>query len=450
MGARNMLLQKKKLERYKWYWLARELTWSFQSLREGLDKHYTKNLCVTLRPAKPSQGSILLSYFNTFGSDHVPITKFFSQPHVPLPKIHNEWESLQMARTFLEMGYTVDVISWTNDRFIPQKHYEVFIDVRHNMERLAPLLPKDCVKIVHIDLCHMLYNNWAEAQRLLELQARRGVTLRPRRFEQPNLAIEHADCATILGNEFTMNTFRYAKKNLHCLPVTNAVLYSSPEEKNFEACRKHYLWLGSGGFVRKGLDLVLDAFSEMPEYNLTVCGPIQQERDFERTYYKELYETPNIRTVGWVDLTSPEFVEITNNCLGLIYPSCSEGQVGSAITCLHAGLLPIISYESGLDVHGFGMILKEGSIAEIRRAVCSVSSLPAEELKRLACKGWEFARANHTREKFSDEYRKVVERIIATHGSGKASTSVTEYGLPVEEDRPAVEVRALSRQSYRS
>ena len=124
------------------------------------------------------------------------------------------------------------------------------------------------------------------------------------------------------GNEFTLNTYSYANKPIYRVPISTTVLYSWPEEKDFEACRKRFLWLGSGGLVRKGLDLVLDAFAEMPEYDLTVCGPIQRERDFEKAYYKELYQTPNIHTVGWVDIASPEFIEITNNCIGLIYPSC--------------------------------------------------------------------------------------------------------------------------------
>ena len=34
--------------------------------------------------------------------------------------------------------------------------------------------------------------------------------------------------------------------------------------------------------VHKGLDLVLEAFAGMPEYHLTVCGPVAKEKDFER------------------------------------------------------------------------------------------------------------------------------------------------------------------------
>jgi glycosyltransferase involved in cell wall biosynthesis len=153
----------------------------------------------------------------------------------------------------------------------------------------------------------------------------------------------------------------------------------------------------------------------MPEYHLTVCGAIQKEADFENAYYRELYQTPNINAVGWVDLSSPEFIEIANNCLGLIYPSCAEGQCGGVVTCLHAGLIPIISYESGVDVHDFGLILKNSSIAEIKDSIRKISSFSAQELKLMARKAWEFARAQHTRDRFAEVYREVIEKLIASH-----------------------------------
>ena len=130
----------------------------------------------------------------------------------------------------------------------------------------------------------------------------------------PNLAIERADCATILGNEFTISTFRYANKPIYRLPISAPVIYPWPEGKDFEACRRRFLWFGSNGFVHKGLDLVLEAFAAMPEYHLTVCGPIKEEmeKDFEKTFYRELYQTSNIRTEGWVDVVSPEFMRIAN------------------------------------------------------------------------------------------------------------------------------------------
>ena len=126
------------------------------------------------------------------------------------------------------------------------------------------------------------------------------------------MAIEHADCAAVLGNEFTISTYTYANKPIYRVPISAPFLYPWPEGKDFEACRRHFLWFGSHGFVHKGLDLVLDAFAEMPDYHLTVCGPIREEieKDFEKAFYKELYQTSNIRTLGWVDIGRPEFTKL--------------------------------------------------------------------------------------------------------------------------------------------
>ena len=59
--------------------------------------------------------------------------------------------------------------------------------------------------------------------------------------------------------------------------------------------------------VHKGLDLVLEAFAATPELQLTVCGPVDRERNFNDFYRRELYRTPNIRTVGWIDVAGREF-----------------------------------------------------------------------------------------------------------------------------------------------
>jgi glycosyltransferase involved in cell wall biosynthesis len=172
------------------------------------------------------------------------------------------------------------------------------------------------------------------------------------------------------------------------------------------------LWFGSDGLVHKGLDLTLEAFAEMPEYRLLVCGPIEKERDFVQTYYSELYKTPNIHVIGWVDVTGQEFMKIIETCAGLVYPSCSEGQSGSVINCLHAGLIPIISYESGVDVDDFGLILRESSVDEIKNAVRTIAGLSSERLGSMALKAWDFARKKHTRDAFKEVFRQTFSTIL--------------------------------------
>ena len=82
-----------------------------------------------------------------------------------------------MAQTFLDMGYCVDVISYRNEHFVPEKSYDVFVAARTNFERLAKLLNEDCIKIVHQDTAHWVSNNQAAYARLLELKRRRGFVL---------------------------------------------------------------------------------------------------------------------------------------------------------------------------------------------------------------------------------------------------------------------------------
>jgi glycosyltransferase involved in cell wall biosynthesis len=380
---------------------------------------------VSLKPPTNSRGNVLLSYI---------LDPFLLREDQSISNTHsNHWESVLMARTFLELGYSVDVIHWRNDLFVPKKPYAVLIDGRWNLQRLAPLLNADCLKIQHVDVCHILFQNAAEAARLLALQRRRGVTLSPRRFEMPNLAIEFADCATVLGNQFTLDTFRYARKPLYPVPIIPCQGFPWPKGKDFDACRKRFLWFGSGGLVRKGLDLVLEAFTGMPEHHLTVCGPIQEDEDFERAYHKELYETPNIETTGWVDIDGPRFRDICMNSLAMIYPSCAEGQCGGVITCMHAGLIPVISYESGVDVHDFGMILPNCSIQEIQNSILRISSLPAKQLEQMARRAWEYARANHTKERFAQEYRKAIEHILAMRIPDRQEDSNRSCKQPLSE-----------------
>ena len=363
---------------------------------------------ISLEPEKKSQGSMLLSY---------RIEPFLLKPGQPIQNSHTHyWESWQIARTFLDLGYSVDVIHARNQTFHPEKTYSYFIGHRINFDRIARLLKGGCVKIAHMDTAHWIFNNHATYQRKFELQQRRGVALKEsHRLIELDMAIENADYVVTYGNQFTLDTYRYAKKPLFRVPISTCGLFPSPENKNVDACRSNFLWFGSGGFVHKGLDLVLEAFAEMPNYHLYICGPLQKEKDFSRMYSKELYQTPNIHAIGWVDVDGPEFIEIANKCLGIVYPSCSEAGGGSVIACMHAGLIPLVSYESSVDVGDFGVVLKESSINVIKNTVQMVSDLPAEQLQRMAREAWEFARANHTRDKFAEEYKKVVLRIMDIH-----------------------------------
>ncbi len=398
-------------QRYPWEWwigvpgrVMRRATRRIARVPARIRDRLAEERVISIRARNP-RGQALISYV---------LTPFMVPPGQPLPNHHTQfWEARAIADAFLAEGYSVDIINYTNDAFTPRKQYDFAVDVRWNMERLAPVLGPRCTKIMHIDIAHVLFHNEAEARRLLDLQRRRGATLVPRRHERTNFCIESADCATMLGNDFTHSTYRYAGKPIFKVPITAPTLWPAQGERDFDRCRSTFLWLGTYGLVHKGLDLVLEAFAGMPEYRLIVCGPTDEE-DFVREYRRELYETPNIETIGWIDIGSRRFREIAEQCVALVFPSCSEGQSGSTVTAMHAGLIPIVSYECGVDVAPeFGVILRTCAIDEIRSAVSRIAGTPPDDLRAMSEGARAYAQAHHTRENFTRIYREIVRDLAA-------------------------------------
>lgn len=359
---------------------------------------------VTLNPKVKPKGSVLLSYI---------IDPFLAASADEISYAHTHyWESYQIAQTFLNNGYSVDVISYENHVFKPTKEYDYFISARTNFDRLAYNLNSNCIKVAHLDTAHWVFNNTAAYKRLINVQKRRGVTLDNIRVVEKNWAIENADLAIVLGNQFTMDTYAYSNKPIYRIPISSPQLYPWDENKDFGVCRNNYIWFGSDGFIHKGLDLVLDAFSSMPDFHLTVCGPLDKEKNFVKVYNKELFEMPNIHTEGWVDTASDNYRNILHNSVGLIYPTCAEGGGGSVLPCMHGGLIPIVSYEASVDVDDFGIVLKNCSIPEIQNTIKQVSQLSNNELQQRSNRAWQAARKTHTRESFSNEYEKFVTEIL--------------------------------------
>ena len=88
-----------------------------------IKKYSTNDLVwkeISLKPKNASKGNVLLSY---------RIEPFLLKEDDTEMNSHiTNWDCLLIAKTFLDLGYCVDVISWLNKRFVPKKNYAFFID----------------------------------------------------------------------------------------------------------------------------------------------------------------------------------------------------------------------------------------------------------------------------------------------------------------------------------
>jgi hypothetical protein len=351
---------------------------------------------VRIAPAGAAKGCVAISYIGW------PFREGWQSPKA---RGHtNAFEVVAMAEAFRSHGLRVEVVDYNDRTYRPPGDCLVAIDIHSNLELWNEFLNADCQRILHATGSHWLLWNRSEMSRLESVRDRKGLALQPRRQVEPSRSVEVASSVTVLGNEYTMGSFAFSGKPVRRIPISSAYEFDWPVGRDFERARRKFLWVGSYGMVHKGLDLVLDAFSGLPDLQLTVCGRPEKEHDFFRVYEREFTKYPNIHLHGWIDMASDEFRVISQTHAAVIYPSCAEGGAGSVIHCMHAGMLPVCTPEASVDMEDFGVPIASGSVEDVRNAANVVASLAPGEVERRARAAWEHVRRVHTRNAFVRNY----------------------------------------------
>ncbi len=389
-------------------------TYNYRILKTKVSKIYRRwidkllaNRIVTLYPKK-FEGRALVAYFPD---------AFFARGEIPYHHTHF-WESREIAMICCEMGFVTDVIRWDNYSFYPMNSYDLVIDVRMQLPRIAYFLPENCIKIQHIETAYYKVNNRGEMRRLKMLEKRKGVRLKPRRQMEASEALAYADCGIVLGNEFTARSYENFEKTILRVPISVPFSFFPFRLKDWNLARKRFIWFGSGGLVHKGLDLVLEAFALLKDLELFICGPVYNESDFYSLYLKEL-SLPNIHLLDWVDIYSTEFIELLNSVGFIVFPSVSEGGGGSVVHVMHAGVIPIVTESASVDAY-WGYKVKD-SVESVIETVLKASSASKDELEYRSLKTREFACKYFTRCSFSYHFRRTLAHILdkgASFGSG--------------------------------
>lgn len=268
----------------------------------------------------------------------------------------NQWQALELAKLVGEFGYNVDVARFDDSSLSLSKKYDLVIDIHPGLNQCYHRhMAETCKRVAYITGSNPAVANSAEDQRLADLFRRRGVRLKPRRHAKlfNSEEIEAFDAFFFIGNDYNLLTYSEFK-----LPavyfIKNTGVCHFPELDGSGKSPTDFLFLGSGGQVHKGLDLLLEAFACLPDLNLYVCSSFKRELDFCRAYRQELFRSKNIYPVGFLSTESEQFREICQRCSYVILPSCAEANAGSVLTAMAAGLIPIVSRECGFaedEVH---------------------------------------------------------------------------------------------------
>jgi glycosyltransferase involved in cell wall biosynthesis len=284
-----------------------------------------------------------------------------------------------------ELGFVVDVAASADitggriESFRFARDYDLVISDRADMMGTDADFRVDARKIYLARTMSHRAGNINLKRRYERLTERRSckVVLRGAQSEHiPYVLGSHAIVA--VGNERSANTWR----DVYDGPIysfNNAGYRETEfrlEGKDFNSARENFLFFASRSQVRKGLDLLLEIFPKHPDLHLYVCSRFDMEPDFSDCYRRELYETPNVHPVGWVTVNSPEFYDLVRTCAYVIHTACIEGQAHSVVQCMYAGLIPLVTRETGIDTDDFGITFAGDELGEIERVVLAVSRRP--------------------------------------------------------------------------
>ncbi|SDB68199.1 glycosyltransferase [Butyrivibrio sp. INlla16] len=326
----------------------------------------------------------------------------------------NAIQALEIARIIGGLGYNVDVIDFNSAKVHFDKMYDALFEIQIKEHPIYERNIKgDAKRIVYMTGSNPTFSNEAEKRRLKELEQRRGVKLQPRR-QVPRYPkeLEKYDELVIIGNDYNLSTYEDEFILPPCFSVHNTgydFIYEFDPKRKRKDC---FLYFGSSGCVHKGLDLLLDIFSEKDfPAELFVCGSYEKEEDFYKEYKNELTKFKNIHPIGFVDIKSDVFEEISNICCFTILPSCSEARAGAVVACMSKGLIPICSKECGYDADE-AIVLENCEISTIRGKILEVSNWNIEDITVESRKTYELVRERFNITKFSEEMEYALRQVL--------------------------------------
>lgn len=373
---------------------------------------------ITSTSQHASKGRVLFSYLSQpiLWKDHDERFLFHS----------NCWESKTIVRLLNEFGFDVDCIEWSDMIFVPDKHYDIFFDISANLQRLAPFMPPETLKILYLTGSYPFFQMQEEYKRIADLEQRKNKFYSPKRISPHlgfiNKSLQVADTCLLIGNATTKETYpRNIHHKLNLAPVSTSKLsFIKKDIHEYVPQTKQFLWFYGGGAVHKGLDLVLDLFKEKTYFTLNIIGNLNNEKDFIAIYQEELFNTPNIKYWGALSPSSKTFIDIIKKSFCFIAPSCSEGISPAAVTCLQTGLYPIISKNNGISLpENCGFLLDTCSVDELNKAINYAYHLSETEIYQEIKKSQNYALTFYSRETFTKEMYNILQTLIKNHFSQK-------------------------------
>ena len=340
---------------------------------------------------------------------------FHIEPDSPVMYRHQQMErSLSIARVFNRLGYVVDVVDRDDQAFVPKRDYDIFLGVGPNSKRIAKRLEDLTLKLWLATGPHPEHTREAERKCQKDVLERRGIEFDSRYDTGAEFPSSPVDAVIVTHNAGVASMYQPFHNEIYC--VGNGgfdFLQSTIDCKDFKTARNNFMFMASWMFLARGLDLVLEVFSQLPELNLYVCGPLWNEPEFIDKYERELFHTPNIHVLGRIDLTSNQFRELSRKCAYVIYPCSLMGDPGSVWAPMRCGVIPVVSKAVDLHTEEPAIILRDMRIETVMKTVNEAATMSPKACSEMAVKVYEKSNYHYSTASWNQRFEGILMQILA-------------------------------------
>ena len=217
---------------------------------------------------------------------------------------------------------------------------------------------------------------------------------------------KNVDSIFYIGNKFSENSYKIHQKPLFRIYPSISQTLNINLNDLIKKDKKRFIYFGGSGCICKGLDLVIDSVIEVLKYEeifLDICAP-ENELDFWREYQPKISNNDHINYYGFIDINSKNFLNLTTKAAFNIFPASSEGSATSVLTCMRRSLIPVVTYEAGIDVKDFGYLLKSNNVEEIKYVLNKCIKISDSEFQERLIKTYNQS-WNYSPEMFVNSFR---------------------------------------------
>ena len=211
--------------------------------------------------------------------------------------------TLEVVKAFNELGYLVDIVDWNSPGgALPRNSYAAVFAHGPYCKGIIEALPPETVVIHYASGAYWKEFNKMSQERYEAFAARNSLPV-ARDFIRSLSGTEDGEeylarraNHTFLSGPRTVATFEGICQDMTLLYLGSYVDNSLRDiDRDYEAGRKNFIYVaGSGGNIQKGMDILIEAFSQTPDLHLYIYCLLEDE---VLAAYKDKLALPNIHYI---------------------------------------------------------------------------------------------------------------------------------------------------------